>query len=191
MLVSTFRPRTERDFPSNYPQSIEITAFPRRIYFGRACHKPLKPLRFEGFIPGSRKALRFVLNRSFHIQLSRKNVWITINSRNQSNHRYIIYPTFETLLFIILENAIEYSPNNKAVEVIFEENGHLLDVAVRSTGPYCDENKLLHLCDKGFRSENAKIAQEVGQGFGLNFAKKYMNYIILAWYFSQLIPIKI
>lgn len=102
----------------------------------------------------------------------RKNVWITINSRNQSNYRYNIYPTFETLLFILLENAIKYSPNKKAVEVVFEENGHLLDVAVRSTGPYCDENELLHLCDKGFRSENAKMAQQVGQGFGLNFAKK-------------------
>ena len=39
LLVSTFRPRTERDFPSNNPQPIEITAFLRRIYFGRACHK--------------------------------------------------------------------------------------------------------------------------------------------------------
>ena len=40
LLVSTFRPRTERDFPSNDPQPIEITAFLRRIYFGRACHNP-------------------------------------------------------------------------------------------------------------------------------------------------------
>ena len=41
LLVSTFRPRTERDFPSNNPQPIGITAFPRRIYFGRACQKVL------------------------------------------------------------------------------------------------------------------------------------------------------
>ena len=39
LLVSTFRPRTERDFPPNNPQPIEIAAFLRRIYFGRACHK--------------------------------------------------------------------------------------------------------------------------------------------------------
>ena len=39
LLVSTFHPRTERDFPSNNPQPIENTAFLRRIYFGRACHK--------------------------------------------------------------------------------------------------------------------------------------------------------
>ena len=39
LLVSKFRPRIERDFLSNNPQPIGITAFPSRIYFGRACHK--------------------------------------------------------------------------------------------------------------------------------------------------------
>lgn len=102
----------------------------------------------------------------------RKNVWITINSPSQSDYRYSIYPTFETLLFILLENAIKYSPNNKPVEVIFDEKGNILDVTIKSIGPYCDENEITHLCDKGFRSENAKIVQEVGQGFGLNFAQK-------------------
>ena len=33
LLVSKFRPRIEQDFPSNNPQPIGITAFPRRIYF--------------------------------------------------------------------------------------------------------------------------------------------------------------
>lgn len=102
----------------------------------------------------------------------RKNVWISIDSPMQSDYRYNIYPTFETLLFIVLENAIKYSPNNKPVDVIFEEKGHILDVTIKSIGPYCDENEILHLCDKGFRSENAKIAQSIGQGFGLNFAQK-------------------
>ena len=49
LLVSTFHPRTERDFPSNNPQPIENTAFLRRIYFGRACHKTLELQGFQGF----------------------------------------------------------------------------------------------------------------------------------------------
>lgn len=102
----------------------------------------------------------------------RKNVWISIDSPTQSDYRYKILPSFETLLFIILENAIKYSPNNKQVDVLFEERGPLLDVTVSSIGPYCDENEILHLCDKGFRGENAKSTQATGQGFGLNFAKQ-------------------
>lgn len=102
----------------------------------------------------------------------RKNVWITIFSPIQSDYRYSTYPTFETLLFILLENAIKYSPDNKPVEVIFDEKAHLLDVTIKSIGPYCDENEILHLCDRGFRGENARLTQRTGQGFGLSFAKK-------------------
>ena len=102
----------------------------------------------------------------------RKNVWISINSPFQSDYKYQIYPTFETLLFILLENAIKYSPENKSVDVNFDERGSILDVTIKSIGPYCDENEILHLCDRGFRGENARIAQEKGQGFGLSFAKQ-------------------
>jgi len=102
----------------------------------------------------------------------RKNVWISLVSPTQSDYRYSIYPTFETLLFILLENAIKYSPNNKPVEVIFDEHDHILDITIKSIGPFCDENEILHLCDKGFRGQNAKVAHESGQGFGLNFARK-------------------
>ena len=60
LLVSTFRPRTERDFPSNNPQPIEITAFLRRIYFGRACHKRPEIVRFQDvfFVFQARKFLQ-------------------------------------------------------------------------------------------------------------------------------------
>lgn len=103
----------------------------------------------------------------------RKNVWITISSDpTPCTYRYEVYSTFETLLFILLENAIKYSPNNKPVEVKMCEKGSLLDISIESIGPYNDENELLHLCEKGFRGENAKVAQSKGQGFGLSFAKK-------------------
>ena len=101
-----------------------------------------------------------------------KNVWITVLSPKLSDYRYSIYPTFETLLFILLENAIKYSPGNRPVEVLFNENGSLLDVTIKSTGPYCNESEILHLCDKGFRGENAVLTHTTGQGYGLNFAKK-------------------
>ena len=105
----------------------------------------------------------------------RKNVWISVESPTQSNYKYNIYPSFETLLFIILENAIKYSPNNKPVEVLFNEDNNLLDVTVQSIGPYCDENEILRLSEKGFRSDSAKMVQKNGQGFGLNFAQKICN----------------
>ncbi len=101
-----------------------------------------------------------------------KNVKINVNSPIQSDYKYNIFPTFEILLFILLENAIKYSPNGKQVDVTFEELANVLDVTIKSVGPYCDDNEIFHLCEKGFRGENARISQSVGQGFGLNFAQK-------------------
>lgn len=102
----------------------------------------------------------------------RKNVWISLNTPQQSDYRYPIYQTFEILLFILFENAIKYSPDGYPVNVNFAENGEVLDVTISSIGPYCDENELLRLCQKGFRGENAKALSTGGQGFGLNFAKQ-------------------
>lgn len=102
----------------------------------------------------------------------RKNVWISITSQTISEYRYKIYPTFETLLFILLENAIKYSPKDRPIDVSFNETDSILDVSIKSIGPYCDDNEIAHLCEKGFRGENAVISKATGQGFGLNFAKK-------------------
>ena len=102
----------------------------------------------------------------------RKNVWISLNTPRPCEFSYKITPSFETLLFIILENAIKYSPENNSVNVNFDEKGNSLDVIVESLGPYCEENELVHLCDKGFRGENARSLLQNGQGFGLSFAKK-------------------
>lgn len=115
---------------------------------------------------------RFDKMRKLLKDYMRKNVWISISSDKQCDYRFNLYPTFDTLLFILLENAIKYSPNNNPVDIILKEYGSKLDVTISSIGPYCDENELLMLCKKGFRGQNATAVQPKGQGFGLNFAKK-------------------
>lgn len=108
--------------------------------------------------------------------VQKRNVKISVNSPSQSNYRYKIYPTFETLLFILLENAIKYSPDDTKVNVQFQENNTILDVIIQSIGPYCDSNEILHLCEKGYRGENAIAATKSGQGYGLNFAKQICDF---------------
>ena len=102
---------------------------------------------------------------------SRKNVWISIDS--PSTFYYNVYPTFETLLFILFENGIKYSPEGKPVSVNFNEVGtNQLDVTISSIGPHCSNEEIQSLGSKGFRGENAKLLDSTGQGIGLNFAKK-------------------
>lgn len=100
----------------------------------------------------------------------RKNVRISLNT--QSTYSYRIFQSFETLLFIILENAIKYSPDNKPITVNFEEpNSECLVAVIESTGPHCRTDELGKLGTKGFRGENAQQLDSTGQGIGLHFAK--------------------
>lgn len=102
---------------------------------------------------------------------NRKNVWISLDT--QSTYNYRIYQSFETLLFIIFENAIKYSPDNKPIAVNFEEpDNDCLAVTIQSTGPYCRTDELSRLGTKGFRGESAKQFDSTGQGIGLHFAKR-------------------
>jgi len=101
---------------------------------------------------------------------NRKNVWVSLDS--QSTYCYKIYPSFETLLFILLENGIKYSPDNKAISVNFIQlSDDCLDVTIKSIGPFCHSTELPFLGTKGFRGEQAKLKDKSGQGIGLNFAK--------------------
>ena len=102
---------------------------------------------------------------------NRKNVWISLDS--QSTFSYKIYPSFETLLFILLENGIKYSPDNKAINISFLQlSDNCLDVTIKSIGPFCHSTELPFLGTKGFRGEQAKLKDKSGQGIGLNFAKR-------------------
>ena len=100
----------------------------------------------------------------------KKNVRIYL--ANQNKFCYKVYPNFETLLFIVLENAIKYSPKKNNVNVFFTENGTQLDVSVISVGPYCEKDELIHLTEKGYRAQNAILYDSTGRGRGLPFAKK-------------------
>ena len=100
----------------------------------------------------------------------RKNVWISLDTR--STFAYSVYPTFETLLFILFENGIKYSPPGKPINVNFHECGdHQLTVTISSIGPYCNQEEIQQLGTKGFRGENAKLLDSTGQGIGLHFAR--------------------
>ncbi len=104
-------------------------------------------------------------------EYSRKNVRISLDT--PSTYSYMIYPSFETLLFILLENDIKYSPDGKTINVNFASlSENCLDVTIESIGPFCHSSEIEKLGSKGFRSEQAKLMDKSGQGIGLHFAKQ-------------------
>jgi hypothetical protein len=82
-----------------------------------------------------------------------------------------MYPIFEFVPHVILENAVKYSPPNQEVSVCFEESDNFFRVIVQSLGPCVKAHELKNLLEKNFRGENAKIVDTSGGGYGLYFAK--------------------
>lgn len=100
----------------------------------------------------------------------KKNVSIVLH--NKSTYAYRVNSSFEALLFIVLQNAVKYSPDRKAIDVYFDESSAQLKVTIISIGPFCKSDEICKLGMKGFRGDNAKATELPGHGLGLNFAYK-------------------
>ena len=82
---------------------------------------------------------------------------------------------FDCVPFILLDNAIKYSPQNTTITISFYENYQQnipLRVSVESFGPLVSENNLKKLITRGFRDENVLNTQLQGQGLGLYIANE-------------------
>jgi len=90
-----------------------------------------------------------------------------------------VYATepFELLPFILLENAIKYTPNGKDIVVEFREDKKGIYVSIQNVGPYVNSNEIERLFEYRYRSVNAKLLSEnnsdiEGYGLGLYIAKE-------------------
>lgn len=88
---------------------------------------------------------------------------------------YPLHSSFEILIFLILENAIKYSPDNESVKVYFSEtiNAHCnkLIITIKSDGPYCSPRELTTIMCRGIRGKNAEKVASAGSGIGLYLSK--------------------
>jgi K+-sensing histidine kinase KdpD len=81
---------------------------------------------------------------------------------------------FELVPFVILDNAIKYSPDDQDIEVSFEDevgNKHAT-VRINSLGPRLLPGEVDHVFVCEFRGQNAQKIPGYGAGLGLYLAKR-------------------
>jgi len=108
------------------------------------------------------------IKHCLQVECGRRKVQIKLDG--QSFHSINGYDVFELLPFVLLENAIKYSPPEQSITVSFIEGKHQLEVIIKSIGPILSEDEQKHLFEADFRGENAKKTCN-GSGTGLHFAK--------------------
>lgn len=82
---------------------------------------------------------------------------------------------FEIIPYLIIDNAIKYSPSNSRIDVICKDVDQTIDITVISIGPLIDESERLLIFEKGYRSVEAKNGQSSGTGTGLFLAKQLVD----------------
>lgn len=89
------------------------------------------------------------------------------------NHARInVYDQFELVPFLIIENALKYSPPSRPIQIHFEEDDHNLLIKFSSIGTILLDDECLKIFQKGFRGQMAMdYCKEKGQGIGLWLVK--------------------
>ncbi|QDH69642.1 sensor histidine kinase [Marilutibacter alkalisoli] len=97
------------------------------------------------------------------------NVVIQGPSRNEIE----VVPAFEMVPFVLIDNAIKYSPNNQDVQVKVTDNpspGTRVQVVISSVGPMVPTHELPTLTKRGQRGSHALKSNIPGEGIGLYLA---------------------
>jgi signal transduction histidine kinase len=105
------------------------------------------------------------------LRLASDEKGVRINLKGTCHRTTSANDLFELLPFILLENALKYSPRNDDVEVkIVDTKDDEIHVKITSRGPRPNEDELDKLFEKGFRSKRVE-GIESGSGFGLFLAQ--------------------
>lgn len=77
------------------------------------------------------------------------------------------YGCIELLPFLLIDNAIKYSPKGENVDILFEEKKNEQHIRVQSIGPILEEEEINKICNQGYRGINAQSLTGDGMGIGL------------------------
>ena len=92
-----------------------------------------------------------------------------INLEGQSYSQVKAYPVFDLLPYVLLDNALKYSPRDTEIRIHFSETSGTI-VTVSSYGPILDNDETHAIFKRGYRGRHA--ASISGTGIGLYLAKR-------------------
>jgi len=104
------------------------------------------------------------------LQVESRKKQTRIRFVGQSYDAIMGHSVLELLPFVLLENAIKYSPPNQEVTVTFQGAANRLEIIISSIGPTLFQSEEKDLFARDFRGVNAKKMCD-GTGAGLHFAR--------------------
>lgn len=131
----------------------------------------LNPEFFSSQAKHSRSLWGKFKKASMSIRRIAKNRHISLNMDGESVALLDSFPVIDILPYILLDNAVKYSPSYGSVDISFDEDVSVVSVSVSSMGPALREDEIDMIFERGFRADSAEDSQIVGFGQGLAMAK--------------------
>ena len=82
---------------------------------------------------------------------------------------------FELIPFLLIENAIKYSPENNTININFEDYDDKIQIKIESMGPLIEEHEKTKIFTKNYRGRFASLVEKSGQGIGLYIVKEFLG----------------
>lgn len=106
------------------------------------------------------------------LYFNKKSNDLSIRLLGNTERKYRLRNSIELAFFIIIENAIKYSPHGAEIFITFIEDGEDLHVEFENFAICPKPEELPCLTDRGFRSKGAQGLQDIkGSGLGLFLLK--------------------
>lgn len=105
------------------------------------------------------------IQRCFHVTANLKS--INIKLQGSSSSATYGPPVFDVVPYLLLENAIKYSPSAADVVIVINETPNRIYCRVTSMGPRINDSELISIFSSAVRGENAIKSGASGSGLGL------------------------
>ncbi len=109
------------------------------------------------------------MSKLFYPTANQRSVYI--NLEGTSYRTSLLFPSFNTIPLVLLENAVKYSLQNQTVTVMVVDVEDGVRASVESFSPRIRPEETAHIFDKYGRGQNAARIASSGSGLGLYLAR--------------------
>lgn len=98
---------------------------------------------------------------------------VSIRLQGPSRNEIDVLPAFEMVPFVLIDNAVKYSPASQEIIIDVQDNpipSCRVQVTVSSIGPKVTPDEIMKLVERGFRASSAAKSRVPGEGIGLYLA---------------------
>jgi signal transduction histidine kinase len=111
------------------------------------------------------------VQRCFRVTASKRGIEFEIGG-SSSRTTFGPLPIFDLIPYLLLDNAVKYSPDISPVKILCNDTERFINCSVTSKGPRIVDDELEQIFASGFRGTNALKSKKEGTGLGLSVLRK-------------------